>query len=96
MDGRTTSLSESPVSERQAKTRILAPASAAPVSLPTDPRSFYRAAPEAETLVLTPERESKHVLEQLGPPPFRKTSFPFIGFLASLYEHIAAHITRQP
>lgn len=28
-------------------------------------------------------------LELLGPPPFPKSGFPFIGFLATVYDHIA-------
>lgn len=67
-----------------------------PPHLPTDLRAYYRSGPDAESVSLSPQPEPKHVLEQLGPPPFRKTSFPMMGFLASLYEHIAAHVTRQP
>ena len=67
----------------------------APANLPMDPASFYRARPEAHTLSLAPDSEPKHVLEQLGPPPFRKTSFPLMGFLASLYEHVAAQISGR-
>jgi hypothetical protein len=31
------------------------------------------------------------VLERLGPSPFPKSGFPFLGFLATVYDHIAAH-----
>ena len=41
------------------------------------------------------QAESQHVLEQLGAAPFRKGSFPVIGFLSSLYEHVAAHVSAQ-
>jgi hypothetical protein len=51
---------------------------------------FYRASVDIDSLELVPEPPTKHVLEQLGPPPFRKTTFPMMGFLASVYEHVAA------
>jgi len=28
-------------------------------------------------------------LEVLGPPPFARSGFPFIGFLATVYDHVA-------
>lgn len=31
-------------------------------------------------------------LEKLGPSPFPKSGFPFLGFLATTYDHIAAHV----
>lgn len=36
-------------------------------------------------------------LEKLGPSPFAKNRFPFLGFLATVYDHIAAQAcTRKP
>jgi hypothetical protein len=35
------------------------------------------------------------VLERLGPSPFPKSGFPFLGFLATVYDHIAAHCQSQ-
>jgi hypothetical protein len=29
-------------------------------------------------------------LERLGPSPFPKSGFPLLGFLATLYDHVAA------
>ena len=63
--------------------------------LPSDPATFYRAAGDMDAIALSPQPEPRHVLEQLGPPPFRKTSFPLMGFLATLYEHVAAHVSGQ-
>ena len=63
--------------------------------LPIDPSSFYRAGPDAELLLAVPPGEASHVLEQLGPPPFRKTNFPIMGFLASLYEHVAEQVSGK-
>ena len=66
-----------------------------PAHLPNDPASFYRAGVEIDSLRLAAEPEPRHILEQLGPPPFRKTSFPMLGFLATLYEHVAAHVAGR-
>lgn len=63
--------------------------------LPTDPDAFFSAGPDAELLDAVAPTESKHVLEQLGPPPFRKTAFPLMGFLASFYEHVALHVSDK-
>jgi hypothetical protein len=66
-----------------------------PAHLPVDPAAFFRAGADMELLAVLPEEAPpKHVLEQLGPPPFRKTTFPMMGFLASFYEHVAAHVTQ--
>jgi hypothetical protein len=66
-----------------------------PEHLPIDPRHFYAAPLGAQSIPLIAQPEGQHVLEQLGPAPFRKGSFPVIGFLASLYEHVAAHVSAQ-
>lgn len=57
-----------------------------------DPDAFYRSGADAELLLSVAAPEGSHVLEQLGPPPFRKTNFPLMGFLASLYEHVAEQV----
>ena len=56
---------------------------------------FYAAAADLDAIDLTPELPHKPVLEQLGPPPFRKTSFPMMGFLASVYEHVAQQVRGE-
>ena len=66
-----------------------------PANLPIDPRTFYSTPATARAIPLVAQAEGKHILEQLGPPPFRKSSFPVIGFLASLYEHVAAHVSAE-
>ena len=63
-----------------------------PAHLPANPADFYRAGADADLLLSVPPPETPHVLEQLGPPTFRKTTFPIMGFLASLYEHVAASL----
>jgi hypothetical protein len=64
-------------------------------TLPTDPAAFYRAGPDVALLIAMAPPPGKHVLEQLGPPPFRKTTFPMMGFLASVYEHVAAAVSGK-
>ena len=67
-----------------------------PAHLPADPDTFFRAGPDVDLLtVVPPPAQEQHVLEQLGPPPFRKTSFPMMGFLASVYEHVAAQLSGR-
>ncbi len=34
-------------------------------------------------------------LEKLGPSPFAKNRFPFLGFLATVYDHIAAQARQR-
>lgn len=64
-----------------------------PPHLPTDAAAFFGAGPDLELLVAVPlPEQAQHVLEQLGPPPFRKTTFPMMGFLSSVYEHVATHV----
>jgi hypothetical protein len=67
-----------------------------PPYLPPEPEIFFRAGPDVDLLIsIAPPEAPKHVLEQLGPPPFRKTAFPMMGFLASVYEHVAAHVSGR-
>jgi hypothetical protein len=66
-----------------------------PAHLPIDPRVFYSTPANGKVVPLTPQAETQHILEQLGPPAFRKSSFPVVGFLASLYEHVAAHVSGE-
>jgi len=35
--------------------------------------------------------ETASALERLGPTPFAKSGFPFLGFLATVYDHVASH-----
>lgn len=41
--------------------------------------------------------QSVSVLEKLGQPPFPRNKFPFLGFLASVYDHISerAHLRKN-
>ena len=69
-----------------------------PPHLPTDPAAFFRAGADVDLLAVIPPEDAppRHVLEQLGPPPFRKTTFPMMGVPASFYEHVAAQVVTHP
>jgi len=55
-----------------------------------DAANFYKASEGVGALDETDESPPKTVLEQIGPAPFRSKGFPLLGFLATLYEHVAA------
>ena len=59
------------------------------------PDNFY--APQDE-LPDPPElpAETPSALERLGPSPFPKAKFPFLGFLATVYDHVATHVGGAP
>lgn len=67
----------------------------APADLPRVPRLFWSAHPDFAKLAELPAADVPDVLERLGPPPFPKTGFPFIGFLATIYDHVAGHAQRR-
>ncbi len=64
-----------------------------PANLPRVPRLFWSAHPDFKELTEHCEPDVKEVLECLGPPPFPKKGFPFIGFLATVYDHV---VTNTP
>lgn len=70
---------------QQPRARVVHP----PEDLPCDPASFYSARANLGDLLPPPEVLSKPALTRLGPPPFPRGSFPLLGFLATLYDHVA-------
>jgi len=66
----------------------------APPDLPTDPAAFYRTGDEAPALDSLNISETS-ALEILGPSPFPKSGFPLLGFLESVYEHLATHAAQR-
>ena len=62
----------------------------APSLLPGDPRTFWSAAVDLDELELPPRHKSEPTLERLVPSPFPRSGFPLIGFLATVYDHVAA------
>jgi hypothetical protein len=61
--------------------------------LPADPDAFFRAGADLDVLELG--GDAPPVLERLGPSPFPKSKFPFLGFLATIYEHVANHARNR-
>ncbi len=63
-----------------------------PADLPTDADAFWGSTP-ADLVVLPPGPAMElPVIDQLGAAPFKKPDkggFPFLGFLASVYEHVS-------
>ena len=58
--------------------------------LPPDRDAFFRAGPDIDALT-PPSPDAPPALSRLGAAPFPKGKFPFLGFLATVYEHVAAH-----
>ncbi|HZZ43915.1 MAG TPA: hypothetical protein VFE58_13340 [Tepidisphaeraceae bacterium] len=56
----------------------------------SDTRSFYSAGAGIDALQSAPA-DVPSALERLGPSPFPKAKFPFLGFLASVYDHVSSH-----
>ena len=57
--------------------------------------NFYRAGTDIAVLdepQRAPDAEPPpSALQKLGAPPFPKSKFPFLGFLASVYDHVSSH-----
>jgi hypothetical protein len=74
------------------------PTPTAPPDLPTDADAFWGDVP-ADLVVDEPDaRAELPVLDQLGAAPFKKLEkggFPFLGFLASVYEHVATTASSE-
>ena len=63
-----------------------------PEDLPTDPASFWQAAPLPPRP--QPSQELPSALERLGASPFQKSKFPFLGFLATVYDEVVAKVKK--
>jgi hypothetical protein len=62
-----------------------------PEDLPADATAFWHSPP----LPMRPEvRELPSALERLGPSPFPKSRFPFLGFLATVYDQVVSSVRR--
>lgn len=69
------------------------PSNPSAADLTADPAEFYRMAAD----VALPElpADTPPALEKLGPAPFPRNKFPFLGFLASVYDHVATHANQR-
>ena len=66
--------------------------SSAPADLPASALDFWEDQEDLGELAKSRTISTDDVLGKLGPPPFRKTGFPFIGFLATVYDHVATQV----
>ena len=66
-----------------------------PPGLPADPSKFWTAGADLSSLSELPKLDATPALKRLGPLPFPRSGFPLMGFLATLYEHVVGHLTRQ-
>ncbi len=73
-------------------TQQLEAESAAPTDLPESPLNFWADQEDLAALADRRSISSDDILGTLGPPPFPKTGFPFIGFLATVYDHVATQV----
>jgi hypothetical protein len=63
-----------------------------PEDLPVDAVTFW----ETPALPARPEvRDLPSALERLGASPFPKSRFPFLGFLATVYDQVASSVRRS-
>ncbi|GJM24977.1 MAG: hypothetical protein DHS20C16_13920 [Phycisphaerae bacterium] len=66
--------------------------SVAPADLPASALDFWADQEDLTELAKAKSISTDDVLGTLGPPPFPKTGFPFIGFLATVYDHVATQV----
>ena len=62
-----------------------------PEDLPADGPTFWHAAPLPQRPA---PRDLPSALEKLGPSPFPKSRFPFLGFLATVYDQVVSSVRR--
>lgn len=63
-----------------------------PTDLPTDVTAFWGDVPDDLAPIDVSPLTEVPILDQLGAAPFKKPDkggFPFLGFLASVYEHVS-------
>ncbi|MCG8405260.1 MAG: hypothetical protein MI923_08700 [Phycisphaerales bacterium] len=61
-----------------------------------DVERFWSTAQSLDEIGLPPNPETTPALKRLGPPPFVRSRFPLMGFLATVYEHITTHVRDHP
>ena len=64
-------------------------------SAPVNVTAFWRAREDLKSLQPPPPATMPPALERLGPSPFPKSKFPFLGFLATIYDHVAACMDQK-
>ncbi len=80
---------------RKRNDRPADPRAALPLHLPAEPRRFWRSPADLDALAKFPENDTTPVLKMLGPIPFPRGRFPVMGFLATLYDHVAGYAAES-
>ncbi len=62
-----------------------------PADLPAGADRFWAPPADLDAIGVPPDAESIPALRRLGPLPFPRGGFPLMGFLATVYDHIATH-----
>lgn len=65
--------------------------SGAPADLPAGADRFWAPSTDLDAIEEPPDAESIPALRRLGPLPFSRGGFPLMGFLATVYDHVADH-----
>lgn len=66
-----------------------------PADLPADPAVFWAEGASLDELSPPAEVDSTPALKRLGPLPVARGGFPLVGFLTTVYEHVAEHVGVQ-
>ena len=62
---------------------------------PDSSDAFWRAGREIAALAQPPLAQLPPALQCLGACPFGRSGFPFLGFLATVYDHVAERVTGK-
>lgn len=65
------------------------------VDVMRDPALFYAAREDIDALADCPIEPVEPALKRLGPPPFVRKGFPFLGLLATIYDHVAQRVENE-
>lgn len=60
-----------------------------------DATIFYSARESLTSLGDGPIEQVEPALKRLGPPPFVRKGFPFLGLLATIYDHVAQRVENE-
>lgn len=60
-----------------------------------DPAVFYAAREDLGALTDHALDDVEPALKRLGPPPFVRKGFPFLGLLATIYDHVAQRVENE-
>ncbi|MCA9254583.1 MAG: hypothetical protein KDA33_03055 [Phycisphaerales bacterium] len=60
-----------------------------------DAAIFYTTRESLEALGVGPVDDVEPALKRLGPPPFVRKGFPFLGLLATIYDHVAQRVENE-